>query len=230
MTDLLDAINALADTPAETLEHLPKWVRTLSEICKEAREQANQSTKDNPQAARKSDRPKLTLSNEKWRFLEGEFLTNSIDGALQHAGIYSATAPDKRRNELREHLRDSLRRVAREYEKSSTPVSDQDHYRNIQSLADEFSSNFGGIMKDRFRVGVAQKALNLYLKYLWCWGRIPIPPHCPFDSTVLRELDLESSWTRSFKIESYKSWVEHARAAAGTKTLAEWELRLWNRR
>lgn len=98
MTNLLDAINELADTPDEKLDHLPKWVRTLSELCKAAREQANQSTKDDPQAARKSARPKLELSNEKWRFLEGEFLTNSIDGALQHAGIYSATAPEKRRN------------------------------------------------------------------------------------------------------------------------------------
>lgn len=85
-------------------------------------------------------------------------------------------------------------------------------------------------MKDRFRIGVAQKALNLYLKYLWCLDRIPVPPHCPFDSTVLRELELEFSWTRSSKIEDYKSWVEHAKVAAGTKTLAEWELQLWNRR
>jgi hypothetical protein len=227
MTNLLDAINELADTPDEMLEHLPKWVRTLSEICREARDEADQTIKHDPQAARKSAQPTLALSNEKWRFLESEFLTNAIDGALQHAGIYSATASDKRRNELREHLRDSLRQFARQYRRSDT-VSERDHYRNIQSLADELSSNFNDIMKDKFRIGVAQKALNLYLKYLWCMDRIPVPPHCPFDSTVLRELELESSWTHSSKMEDYKSWVEHARAVAGPKTLAEWELRLWS--
>jgi hypothetical protein len=46
MTNILDAINELADTPNEMLDHLPKWVRTLSEICREAREQADQTTKD----------------------------------------------------------------------------------------------------------------------------------------------------------------------------------------
>jgi hypothetical protein len=229
MTNILDAINELADTPNEMLGHLPKWVRTLSEICREAREQADQATKADLQGAAKSAQPKSALSNEKWQFLEGEFLTNAIDGALQHAGIYSAAASDKRRNALREHLRDSLRRIALEYHKPAR-VSERDHYRNIQSLADELSSNFNDIMKDRFRIGVAQKALNLYLKYLWCLDRIPVPPHCPFDSTVLRELELESSWTRSSGIEDYKNWVERAKAAAGTKTLAEWELQLWNRK
>ena len=224
MANLLDAINELADTPDEILDHLPKWVRTLSELCKEAREQANQPAKDDPQATRKSAQPKSDLSSEKCRFLESEFLTNSIDGALQHAGIYSATASEKRRNELRQHLRDSLRRVAREYHTAIVPEGD--HYKKIQSLPDELSSNFHDIIKDRFRIGVAQKALNLYLKYLWCLDRISVPPHCPFDSAVLHELELESSWTRSSKIEDYKSWVEHAKVAAGTKTLAEWELQL----
>jgi hypothetical protein len=229
MTNILEAINELADTPNETLDHLPKWVRTLSEICREAREQADQATKPNPQRAAKLAQPKSALSNEKWRFLEGEFLTKAIDGAFQHASIYTATASDKRRNELRENLRDSLRRIAREYHRPAA-VSERDHYRNIQSLADEISSNFNDIVKDRFRIGVAQKALNLYLKYLWCVDRISVPPHCPFDSTVLRELELESSWTHASKIEDYKNWVERARAAAGTETLAEWELDLWNRK
>lgn len=39
-----------------------------------------------------------------------------------------------------------------------------------------------------FRIGSAQKALNLYRKYLWCLGYIPFPPHCPFDATIIDQL------------------------------------------
>jgi hypothetical protein len=42
--------------------------------------------------------------------------------------------------------------------------------------------------KNLFRVGTAQKALNLYLKYLWCLGEIKTPPHCPFDRGIIQML------------------------------------------
>ncbi len=46
-----------------------------------------------------------------------------------------------------------------------------------------------------FRVGIAQKALNLYLKYLWCLGKITEPPHCPFDSIIISEIKCNIKWT-----------------------------------
>ncbi|SDJ63273.1 hypothetical protein SAMN05216338_105731 [Bradyrhizobium sp. Rc2d] len=32
---------------------------------------------------------------------------------------------------------------------------------------------------------VAQKVLNLLLKYYWCLARIPEPPYCPIDRIII---------------------------------------------
>jgi hypothetical protein len=54
----------------------------------------------------------------------------------------------------------------------SSPVGDVAHCSAIEALAESMSRAFHGrnvLREDRFRIGVAQKALNLYLKYLWCF-------------------------------------------------------------
>jgi hypothetical protein len=78
----------------------------------------------------------------------------------------------------------------------------------------------------RFRIGSAQKALNLYLKMLWCFDRIPAPPHCPFDRIVLSHVpDCERiKWTELDSPSEYRRIVSCARSVAGG-SLAEWELR-----
>ena len=168
------------------------------------------------------------LDQEKWDFLDEEFLASSIRGAFGHAGIYLGKTPEKRHRELGVELRRLLRGYAKAYE---SDVSDETHCKNIRELADKLSQRFEHALKDeRFRIGVAQKVLNLYLKYLWCLGRIRPPPHCPFDSEVLRKVKVRESWTDLTDIEGYKLWVKKARsvAAATDSYLSEWELRVWN--
>ena len=86
----------------------------------------------------------------------------------------------------------------------------------------------------RFRIGRAQKALNLYLKYLWAFGWIPPPPHCPFDSVVLRELSLPKKhdipWTKMDDVDVYRAWIEAAKRKAKTcgLCLPRWEVKTWN--
>jgi hypothetical protein len=81
----------------------------------------------------------------------------------------------------------------------------------------------------RFRIGIAQKALNLYLKYLWCVGLIPMPPHCPFDSSIIGHLPecMNFNWTAIDSIDDYQKLVNSARKKADDKPIAEWELELW---
>lgn len=139
------------------------------------------------------------LGQEKWDFLDEEFLASSIRGAFGHAGIYRGKTPEKRRRELGGELRRLLREYARAY---GSEVPDETHNKNIRELAEKLSREFKDVMKDeRFRTGVAQKALNLYLKYLWCMGRIPTPPQCPFDREVLRKADVSDLWTNLVDIE-----------------------------
>jgi hypothetical protein len=82
----------------------------------------------------------------------------------------------------------------------------------------------------RFRIGSAQKALNLYLKYLWCLGKICSPPHCPFDRQIIASLPNYTgpSWTKLVREEDYRALVEAAKAKAQDSSLAAWELRIYN--
>src|SRR5208282_1517190 len=89
----------------------------------------------------------------------------------------------------------------------------------------------------QFPIGRAQKALNLFLKYLWCIGEICEPPHCPFDSVIIAKLPKGTcpSWTKLDRIGDYRNLVEAAKKfVAETKdpaddsSLATWELRKYN--
>lgn len=80
------------------------------------------------------------------------------------------------------------------------------------------------------RIGAAQKALNLYLKHLWCLGEIPEPPHCPIDAVVLGKVPVcdKVRWTLMKTIEEYRDVIEKAKKAAKGVPLAQWELSLYN--
>ena len=111
-----------------------------------------------------------------------------------------------------------------------SPVTEEEHLSNLIRLADDFTSKFPHFLKNkRFRIGIAQKALNLYLKYLWCADLISQPPHCPFDSIVINRLPNCSDlrWTSIDTIEDYQRLVQNARRVADGKSIAEWELEVW---
>jgi hypothetical protein len=108
-------------------------------------------------------------------------------------------------------------------------MDEDSHIKNIEDLADCLSEEFRGLRvlkDDRFRIGIAQKALNLYLKYLWCTDQICMPPHCPFDSMIISKLPgcKDIKWTTLLNIDDYRRLVKAARAQAGDKPIAQWEL------
>jgi hypothetical protein len=80
------------------------------------------------------------------------------------------------------------------------------------------------------RIGIAQKAVNLYLKFLWCYGWIPEPPHCPIDRTVLEEVGDNSSWTKIKDIPEYVEKIKKIEAKKGDKSFSEWEYELFEKR
>jgi hypothetical protein len=101
---------------------------------------------------------------------------------------------------------------------------------NIKNLAQTLSKKYPEALHgSRFRIGSAQKALNLYLKMLWCLDRIPTPPHCPFDAIVLSHIPGCQSvrWTQLDSLPEYQRIVRCARSAANGVSLAEWELHLY---
>lgn len=163
----------------------------------------------------------------KSKFIENELIADSIHGAFQRANVYSGPkVPEAQRKELRERLAQLLESFAPKY---CNPVSDQQHEANIRQIADDLTTGFrnkGLLRDDQFRIGVAQKALNLFLKYLWCLDKIPTPPHCPFDAGIIALLPRgdRQNWTELKSLGDYRALVNAARKVAKGESLSQWQL------
>ncbi|WP_122034659.1 hypothetical protein [Aliivibrio sp. EL58] len=155
---------------------------------------------------------------------------NSVRAALSRCKTYSSDNP-RDRKKFRDDFREMVVNLSKEY---STSVSQSKHEINIVNISNVLSQKHGHILVNgRLRIGQAQKALNLYLKYLWCLGRLEItPPNCPVDSIVLNGANLKGClWTHLDCIETYNSWClsisKHAKVN-GFASAQEWELQTWN--
>ncbi len=168
----------------------------------------------------------------KREFLENEIETLSIFAAFGRAGVYSPNASEQKKNELKKFLRNKLRAYGSDYRRGI--VSEEKHFSNVKTFSSEISARCKNILSNgRFRIGIAQKLLNLYLKYLWVLGWMTKSPwHCPFDYLILSKFPrIESTcmkWTKCDHINCYKSWVGAARKKAGN-SIAKWELETWNK-
>ncbi len=120
--------------------------------------------------------------NPRKTFLEDQFFTLSLMATSQRARLYKPDSPEKNRKAFHDALQKKLWNLGQEYREA---VPEEGHIANIQVFSDYLSREHAGVLRDgRFRIGPAQKALNMYLKYLWCAGWIPEPPHCPRDMTA----------------------------------------------
>ena len=113
-------------------------------------------------------------------------------------------------------------------------MTEQDHFDSIVHITTEISKKYGEILyKSRFRIGIAQKFLNLALKYLWCIGEISAPFHCPIDSIIIKKIERANpavkfpKWTDFDCIDDYKRCISALREIAGSDKIAEWELKNW---
>jgi hypothetical protein len=185
-----------------------------------------------------------TLDAEQWSFLESEFLSAAISAALGHSGTYKdeEELPPKPNGQPDKGGPDAVGRAFRtkicelaKYYENNNVTSDQ-HIRNINELAESVSKACPQYLrKDCPRFGVAAKALSLYLKYLWCVGKVKQPPHCPFDRKVIGALHKiqrlpaklrDLTWTQMDEA-TYRQLLTEAEERIGDKSLATWELRVW---
>jgi hypothetical protein len=164
-----------------------------------------------------------------------EFATSQIFGmtlgaTAQRTGMYVKGQTEADRRPFQCALRSYLEAKAIDYK---ICISEEVHVSNISDLAKNLSESFPTVLVDsRMRIGLAQKALNLYLKYLWCFGQIAEPPHCPIDARILRRLPgfNRVRWTRLDQIDEYMSIVNSVRteASAIDISIAVWELQTYN--
>jgi predicted house-cleaning noncanonical NTP pyrophosphatase (MazG superfamily) len=171
------------------------------------------------------------------KFLMDVLFSNTLMATVQHVPIYSPDSSEQEKEEFRADLRTRLDEIVEDYARGNQ-VTEEAHIQSIEKLSKDLSFAHPNALKNRrFRIGTAQKALNLYLKYLWCIGEIDEPPHCPFDSQIIAKLPNYNGpcWTKLDRIEDYRALVEAAKNfVEATKdpgrgsSLATWELRKWN--
>lgn len=126
------------------------------------------------------------MDSNQEQFLRDEIFSLTLMGTVQRAHVYADGSTEETRKPFQGALRSELERLENEYRE---PVDEERHIQNILGMSKLLSSHHAAILQNHcFRIGLAQKALNLYLKYLWCLGIIPEPPHCPFDSRVIDRL------------------------------------------
>ncbi|MGD1041804.1 MAG: hypothetical protein ABR913_01935 [Sedimentisphaerales bacterium] len=118
-------------------------------------------------------------------------------------------------------------------------VSEKEHKKRIKSLSYVITSRYKAMLHNgRFRIGVSQKILNLFLKYLWSADLTMEPHHCPFDNVIKRKIqkyaggDGLTDWTELTTMKEYDAYVSSVREAANREqmSIAEWEMKHWKGR
>lgn len=170
----------------------------------------------------------MTVQQRQREFIDAELFQLTLGAVTQRGRVYRSNLPEDQRRPVHDSLRELLHDLSRQY--TTAGISDDHHMKNIEQIAQTVTTRHTTVLREgRFRIGSAQKALNLHLKYRWCLGEIPEPPHCPFDSIILSRIPLwrTRSWTAIDRMDVYLDLVAAARGVAhshGHRSLAEWEL------
>ena len=154
-------------------------------------------------------------------------MSNAIQSALQHNKTYRSESDYGMRDAFRSEWAKFIREESINYVQ---PVADVQHCEAIRRIADKLQVKFGQLLSSgHLRYGTSQKALNLYLKFLWRLGKVAMPPHCPVDRIVLNAGGIDGVWTRCDSVAQYMEWINLLRARAKPLSLAEWEHQIWLR-
>ena len=172
---------------------------------------------------------------QKQKFIFREISILAWAASVQRAKLYNKDMSQKDRKSAQfqaEVLRFIESKILPRY---TSECNESQHVNNIQELVD-FGTNIGQdrLCADGYKFGVAQKLLNLLLKYLWCLGHIPEPPHCPVDRLILDKTNLRGNinWTSITKACEYQRAICAIKSVAEKSDLsiAEWECKFYARR
>lgn len=182
-------------------------------------------------------------SNERTIFLVREFMYFSIQAGFatrnEEYPIYDQLSDKFELNQAR-MLKNDIKEFLESYfsELSNSNVSEEEHKKRIRSLTNKITKKYGAMLHDgKFRLGVAQKIINLFLKYLWAAGYINEPHHCPFDNKVKLKIKKYAKdkwledWTEMTTMKEYNDYVSAVTAAAKKESIsiALWEVKNWKR-
>lgn len=169
-------------------------------------------------------------------FLRNQFWILTIQAAFSRAYVYKPNSLKESKNEtdrqqfkqkLFEYVESDILKLVTKANGSPEAI-----FRAISNLKDyskEIYSEYltGGSLK----IGVCQKIINLYLKYLWCANKINFtPPHFPLDR-LIQENSLKKvllNWTELDELKGENSYEEVINKLQTNSNKAEWELIKYN--
>lgn len=163
------------------------------------------------------------------QFVLTELWTLAWAASVQRANLYAPGS--KQTGQLRDKLQEFI--TSHLLPHYVRPCTEQQHYLNLAELVEFGTGALPGSLRDgRYRYGVAQKLLNLALKYHWCLGQISEPPHCPIDRIIIEKTHLRGrvNWTQIADEEQYRVVIEAVRRRAEPESIARWELLNYRRR
>ena len=179
----------------------------------------------------------LNAMDAKLDYIVRELWILAWNGSVQRAKLYKEGV-ESNSESLRDDFREKIiaylsSHVIPQYRK--TVIAEEQHYTNIEDLiayANSIDSQVLGQLG--YKYGVAQKLLNLALKYQWCLGIISEPPHCPVDRIVINKTKYKNriNWTQMVARSEYQSVIEDIKRLARNagQSPSMWELMIFNRR
>lgn len=165
------------------------------------------------------------MTQPKQDFLKDEIWMLTFGGSFQRNKVYAEKISEKQREVFRKELRGYFEKeILPAYDKS---VEHDEHCAMIEKIVTASKGHESLLQKGSLSVGTAQKLLNLVLKYYWCFGWVPEPPHFPIDSRIQSCLPVKDrmSWTQITSFDEYQGIIDCARRELKDgESLAHWEL------
>jgi len=128
-------------------------------------------------------------------------------------------------------IRDRLHELEDIAQDQAFPIDQYIHH--VGEFANAMTNDFAEILHNgRFRIGIAQKVIGLYLKYLWFFDLTPEPTVCPFDRIIIEGvLGMDGNWTQFDDQQTYQGIIDaalqHAEEHGFGQNLAQWELSMY---
>lgn len=170
----------------------------------------------------------FTIEQEKIYFLKNQFWASTISASFARAKVYlqkpEEAVSEEKKVKFKNELFLRVEKIINNYYLTQD-VTPEKHNQQILEIKD-WSINHSTILNGgKLKFGVAQKLLNLYLKYLWCAGIIEYtPPHFPLDR-LIQENKVLINWTDLDSLVEYDSVIEKLHPETDK---ANWELIKYN--
>ena len=147
--------------------------------------------------------PKFT----EMQFVVEQGLISSINAAVRRVHIYeNRNKVSKKKYHLKkdEMRKDFAKAIIKAASKLISTQSDQENalIKAVETVVEKLKNHKNIFTAGQPSFGIAQKALNLFLKYLWCLNISKHPLHCPIDSQILAKIN----WKKKGESGSTKTW------------------------